>query len=214
MQYELLLLSASRSPRSAALLAAGDALWKTFDQEQTPQQLEASALLGIRHGKVLAKEAARAVAGDCPTDHSDVFCLQAGTDRRGVVSLLHRTADTVAAAPCSTDSERQLAHHIAEHRDAIISATNGLHQAFSPGQVVEQLQAVVHHTVQLGHALLAWWNRPEAQPEQQLELAQAAAARSCAYLRCGNLGGEGGPAAGQGVGSMRCRWVDWRGAAD
>ncbi len=43
---------------------------------------------------------------------------------------------------------------------------------------------------------------PEA---AQLELAQAAAARSCAYLCCANLGGEGGPAAGQGVGSMRCR---------
>ncbi|PRW60748.1 starch binding domain-containing [Chlorella sorokiniana] len=32
----------------------------------------------------------------------------------------------------------------------------------------------------------------------------AAATRSCAYLRCANLGGEGGPAIGQGVGSMRC----------
>ncbi|PRW59997.1 Zinc finger MYND domain-containing 19 Q7TSV3 [Chlorella sorokiniana] len=53
-------------------------------------------------------------------------------------------------------------------------------------------------------ALLAWWRRPEAQAAAALELAQAAAARSCAYLRCANLGGEGGPAAGQGVGSQRC----------
>ncbi|KAI7839143.1 hypothetical protein COHA_007146 [Chlorella ohadii] len=56
----------------------------------------------------------------------------------------------------------------------------------------------------LAAALLAWWRRPEAQPAAALELAQAAAARSCAYLRCANLGGEGGPAAGQGDGSLRC----------
>ncbi len=48
---------------------------------------------------------------------------------------------------------------------------------------------------------------PAVEAERQLALAQAAAGRSCAYLRCANLGGEGGPAAGQGAGSMRCRWV-------
>ncbi len=60
-------------------------------------------------------------------------------------------------------------------------------------------------------ALLAWWRRPEAQQAAALELAQAAAARSCVYLRCANLGGEGGPAAGQGAGSQRCRWAAVRG---
>ena len=58
-----------------------------------------------------------------------------------------------------------------------------------------------------------------------VELAQIAAARRCAYLRCSNVEAEGGPAAGQGTGSMRCgacraAWycgtacshADWRGA--
>ncbi len=58
---------------------------------------------------------------------------------------------------------------------------------------------------QLAAALLDWWRRPSAQQEQQLEAAQAAAARSCAYLGCSNLGGSGGPAAGQGEDSKRCR---------
>ena len=49
--------------------------------------------------------------------------------------------------------------------------------------------------------------QPELHANVRLALAQAAATRSCAYLRCANLGGEGGPAAGQGAGSMRCRWV-------
>jgi hypothetical protein len=45
----------------------------------------------------------------------------------------------------------------------------------------------------------------EAQPDEALELAQAAATRSCAYLRCDNLAfGKGGPAAGPGSGSRRC----------
>ena len=136
------------------------------------------------------------------------------TRRREVFVVLRHEADTVAAAPCSTESERQLAHQVAKHRDAIISITDGLDMHYKLDQALEQQQSMKHDTAQLGRALLAWWRRPEAQPEQQLELAQAAAARSCAYLRCGNLGGEGGPAAGQGVGSMRCRWVDWRGAAD
>ncbi len=65
-------------------------------------------------------------------------------------------------------------------------------------------------TRRLAVALLAWWRHPKAQPAAALELAQAAAARSCAYLRCANLGGEGGPAAGQGAGSLRCRWAEAR----
>jgi hypothetical protein len=51
---------------------------------------------------------------------------------------------------------------------------------------------------------LAALPRREPQAGDALELAQAAATRSCAYLRCANLAGEGGPAAGQGAGSQRC----------
>ena len=46
---------------------------------------------------------------------------------------------------------------------------------------------------------------PEHALAAQVVLARAAAGRSCAYLSCSNLQAEGGPAAGQGVGSMRCR---------
>ncbi len=53
--------------------------------------------------------------------------------------------------------------------------------------------------------LLQAWDSPEQQAARRLELAQAAATRSCAYLRCANVGGEGGPFAGQGADSKRCR---------
>jgi hypothetical protein len=39
---------------------------------------------------------------------------------------------------------------------------------------------------------------------QRLDSARAAATRSCAYLACANLAVEGGPAAGEGKGSLRC----------
>lgn len=52
----------------------------------------------------------------------------------------------------------------------------------------------------LAVALEKLWERPE----QQLYVARAAAARSCAYLHCANLGAEGGPAAG--AGGKKCRW--------
>ncbi|KAL4855287.1 hypothetical protein ACK3TF_004043 [Chlorella vulgaris] len=57
---------------------------------------------------------------------------------------------------------------------------------------------------QLASALLVLWTGPEQRKQAALELAQASAARSCAYLSCSNVCGEGGPAPGQGVGSKRC----------
>ena len=73
------------------------------------------------------------------------------------------------------------------------------------GEQLERLQALLPHTVCLAACLAAYWQQPEQQTAQQVLLAQAAATRSCAYLRCSNVGAEGGPAAGQGLGSMRCR---------
>ena len=60
---------------------------------------------------------------------------------------------------------------------------------------------------ELAAALEQYWQLPELQAAAELDLAAAASARSCAYLRCANLGAEGGPAAGEGVGSSKCRWA-------
>ena len=72
-------------------------------------------------------------------------------------------------------------------------------------RVARGLKACLPLARRLATALQAWWARPSQQRADQLELATAAATRSCAYLRCANLGGQGGPAAGQGTGSMQCR---------
>ena len=76
-----------------------------------------------------------------------------------------------------------------------------------------ELSSRLPAATKLADLLHQWWQpamQQELHAEAQLALAQGAATRSCAYLCCANLGGEGGPAAGQGVGSMRCRWVGGR----
>lgn len=58
--------------------------------------------------------------------------------------------------------------------------------------------------VALAAALQEYFDRPQQQAVVRLELARIAATRSCAYLRCANLAAGGGPAAGEGEGSLRC----------
>jgi len=58
--------------------------------------------------------------------------------------------------------------------------------------------------VRLAAALQQYWQMPEQVAAEQLQLAQAAATRSCAYLRCANVGSTSGPAAGRGSGGKRC----------
>ncbi len=79
------------------------------------------------------------------------------------------------------------------------------------GQPAEQMpdwRLLLPPAADLAALMQQYYALPALEAERRLLLAQAAAGRSCAYLHCANLGGEGGPAAGQGAGSMRCRCVD------
>ena len=69
----------------------------------------------------------------------------------------------------------------------------------------ERLQQLAQPASRLGRAMVEMAHSPAMEAQRQLELARAAATRSCAYLRCANVAGQGGAAAGQGVGSARCR---------
>ncbi len=130
-----------------------------------------------------------------------------------LLSAARGVAQHMAAA---AGPEASSAAAVAEAAAALELAMQGVNTA-SVAQFLHAATSWLPPARRLAAALLAWWRRPEAQPAAALELAQAAAARSCAYLRCANLGGEGGPAAGQGAGSQRCRWaagwgvvwVDW-----
>ena len=65
------------------------------------------------------------------------------------------------------------------------------------------LQSLLPTAEPLAEALQQFWALPEQEAAARLEAAQAAA-RSCALLCCSNLGLEGGPAAGEGSGSLKC----------
>lgn len=122
--------------------------------------------------------------------------------------LLAAADEAVAAGELgtATPSEQQLASDVRQAAAAMRSALAEHQRAQgNASKLVCFTDRVMPAALQLAAALLAWWRRPEQQAEAALEVAQAAAARSCAYLRCSNLVAEGGPAAGQGEGSMRCR---------
>ncbi len=107
-----------------------------------------------------------------------------------------------ATLPLSTAMGSMPREHIAQGGDP----------ADQPGILARGLPACLPPARQLATALQAYWGRPAQQQTDQLELAKAAAARSCANLGCANLGGEGGPAAGEGADCKRCRCVGlvWR----
>ena len=131
-----------------------------------------------------------------------------------VLQRLHTAAAEAAQEATSSDSGSRPFNQLLSAVEGWNAALGGT--AYEPDrwqhdvqghleQLRAQLQCAVPAAKGLAAALLEWWRRPAAQQVAALELAQAAAYRSCAYLRCANLGGEGGPAAGEGLGSLRCR---------
>jgi len=94
------------------------------------------------------------------------------------------------------------------HRQAMLSVSYGTGaatlQQFCTSLAAQEFSPSGGVAVQCAALLRAHWQRPEQQAAATLELAQVAATRSCTYLRCANLAGSGGAAAGEGEGSKRC----------
>ncbi len=119
-------------------------------------------------------------------------------DWLGVVAqLVH------AASLLPSDALGEPARH--SYTQLLLSVKELTCELAASAERLAKLQELLPHIVRLAARLAALWRQPEQQAVEQLLQAQAAATRSCAYLRCSNVGAEGGPAAGQGLGSMRCR---------
>jgi membrane protease subunit (stomatin/prohibitin family) len=71
-------------------------------------------------------------------------------------------------------------------------------------KLLAELKPLMQPAAQAAALVRQYWQLPEQVAAARLEVAQAAATRSCAYLGCANLGMSGGLAAGQGVGSKLC----------
>ena len=113
-------------------------------------------------------------------------------------------------APSPKSPEWTAAHNVLTSLQQLALASRG--GTLTPGQVADFKQRLhSEYLPALAAAAKLMQQQREQRPwiEQAQELLEeglAAAARSCAYLRCANLGGGGGPAAGQGTGSAKCRW--------
>jgi hypothetical protein len=127
--------------------------------------------------------------------------LSAGTVQEDQVrSLLQGSEDRTGGGTFDVlQMLPQLGRQLSTELDAFDASKNSLVDALAVlrKQVLPQAEA---------SAQLLWqhWHQPARQAVARLELAQAAATRCCAYLRCAQLGAQGGPAAGEGLGSKRC----------
>lgn len=75
----------------------------------------------------------------------------------------------------------------------------------APGEFARHLQQLLPVAERAGAVMQQHQALPQQAHAAQLDLASAAAGRSCAHLRCHNVQAGGGAFAGQGVCSKRCR---------
>ena len=140
--------------------------------------------------------------------------LQANRALAGVDAALLALADAADAALQGAASsgmpdglQSQLRAAAASLREQRLAAVGGLAADAPPTERAAQMQQLLQPAADLAALMQQHYALPAIDKPHQLALAQAAAGRCCAYLRCANVEGEGGPAAGEGVGSKRCRWV-------
>ncbi|KAL4433944.1 hypothetical protein ABPG75_000385 [Micractinium tetrahymenae] len=108
-----------------------------------------------------------------------------------------------ALHPSDLDCPTEVVIHLlaaAEQLNAVLRALREAEPLEQPGV----LQAALPAATKAAATLQAWWGLPAQQQAAQLELGQAVAVRACAFLRCSNIGAEGGMAAGETDGSKRC----------
>ena len=79
------------------------------------------------------------------------------------------------------------------------------HATCSSAAFVQAAKEALPAAERVAAAVLEWWQEPEQVAAARRSAPEAAAGRSCAFLRCANLAGcSGGPAAGEGAGSFKC----------
>ncbi|KAL4457574.1 hypothetical protein ABPG75_012439 [Micractinium tetrahymenae] len=126
----------------------------------------------------------------------------------GSSTAVERRCGSAGGSGSSTSDTLELVSAAAAELQAVLQRReeDGCGTGASPSlALLRRYQAeLLPPAARLAEALQEHWAQPEQQAAAWLELGQALAVRSCAYLRCANLGGGGGPDAGQGEGSRRC----------
>ncbi len=139
---------------------------------------------------------------------------QAGQTLDRVAEVLN-TLDVEATAMLGGGADASLPESLAAQLGTAVSSLREQRQAglgavqadAPPAEHVAQLRPLLPPAADLAALMQQCYALPAVDKPHRLELAQAAAGRCCAYLRCANVEGQGGPAARQGTGSKCCRWV-------
>ncbi|KAI7842248.1 hypothetical protein COHA_003889 [Chlorella ohadii] len=97
---------------------------------------------------------------------------------------------------------RQAADRLSQQQQLVVA---GVPPSASVAERAAKLRQLRQPAAHLARLICQWRQQREPSRMMLLALGRAAAARSCAYLRCANVAVQGGPSAGQGVGSARCR---------
>ena len=211
--------AAAKSPRLAVILANSSLLNQLLDQllqaaaelagaPDTEQQVGGAA--GVPDDGAICLH-----SHDCLDSPSKAKprLLQARELLRGCDAAVMALAQAASAAielahstgmPNSLAAQlKQAAHSLRRQRRELLS---GLAADASVAERTSQLRQLAQPAAGLSALMQQYLALPAVEEGRRLVLARAAAARSCAYLRCANVATEGGPAAGQGVGGKRCRW--------
>ena len=175
---------------SAAVLAG-----RSVACRSSLSMLSASLLLRICHGSALWRVCHDSIN---PTPVV-VHCLQVVELCNAMLGTLQLLGEGAAEQGQASSPQAEALGGIMRQGEGMLAATR------SAFEWPERVQPLLAPAAALAPLLRQHWAQPEQAAADRLAVARAAAARSCAYLRCANLGGEGGPAAGEGVGSQRCR---------
>ncbi|KAI3433899.1 hypothetical protein D9Q98_003701 [Chlorella vulgaris] len=213
---------------AAAATAAAEALWQlhttlcrgihagaaglTVAHPLIPGLL--AALADCWNVHVCMNEALQGRAASSDADVSDSkprHLLAMSVAQAEAVMIAAASAVLVAAASQPPPADEMLASTMLsaiKFGPAALSSSPPVQQAldnvFGRFKAGEASSRTDYHRALLANLQYYQQQRREPQPGDALELAQAAATRSCAYLRCANLASEGGPAAGKGAGTRRC----------
>ena len=149
----------------------------------------------------------------CGSSLVDVQAFETLAQVAAVLTALHGAAEAAIADGAASGLPDSLAAQLGTAASAVQEPMQALLRYVTANvdggldQLMVQLRPLLQPAADLAALMQQYYALPEIDQPHRLAVAQAAAGRCCAYLRCANAGGEGGPAAGKGVGSKRCRWV-------
>ncbi|KAI7839791.1 hypothetical protein COHA_006590 [Chlorella ohadii] len=212
-------LRAVPSLAGTAALAPIEALLSALPQDDTSTRIKAGIVITLAEDSILSGRWAAvlarsgmlaagliAVAHLLPPseDGDDELAFETLAQVAAVLTALHGAAEAAIADGAASGLPDSLAAQLGTAASAVQEPMQALLRYVTANvdggldQLMVQLRPLLQPAADLAALMQQYYALPEIDQPHRLAVAQAAAGRCCAYLRCANAGGEGGPAAGKG----------------